>query len=169
MTLFNQLLSFSKDSETFSVEDLAEHHHLRHNQSRAESPHWQFGNTDATCALLGFPSLIVLIDLGNHFRAQYTNLIGVLGRNGRNGLQTLYVEDVKTFYLQGDLPLAYERRELPYYTVEATELNDRMSHHIGFQVTWPFPPWDHNGTDIEPLVAKYEQGCDATGREISTF
>ena len=31
MTLFNQLLSFSKDGETFSLEDLAEHHHLRHN------------------------------------------------------------------------------------------------------------------------------------------
>ena len=51
ITLFNQLLSFSKDGETFSLEDLAEHHHLRHNQSRAESPRWQFGNAVATCAL----------------------------------------------------------------------------------------------------------------------
>lgn len=51
MTLFDQLLSFSKDGETFSLEDLAEAHHLRHNQSRAESPRWQFGNQDATCAL----------------------------------------------------------------------------------------------------------------------
>ena len=51
MTLFNQLLSFSKDGETFSLEDLSEAHHLRHNQSRSESPHWQFGNSDATCAL----------------------------------------------------------------------------------------------------------------------
>ena len=101
-------------------------------------------------------------------RAQYTNLVGVLGRNGRYGLQTLYVEDVKTFYLQGDLPTAYERRELPYYAVEATELNDRMTHHIGFQITRPFPPWDHNGTDIEPLVARYEQASDATGLEVDT-
>lgn len=51
MTLFHQLLSFSKDGETFSLEDLAEAHHLRHNQSRGESPRWQFGNQDATCAL----------------------------------------------------------------------------------------------------------------------
>ena len=51
MTLFNQLLSFSKDGQTFSLEDLAEAHHLRHNQTRAESPAWQFGNSDATCAL----------------------------------------------------------------------------------------------------------------------
>ncbi|CAF9939478.1 hypothetical protein IMSHALPRED_001366 [Imshaugia aleurites] len=116
MTLFNQLLSFSKNGETFSLEDLAEHHHLRHNQSRAEGPHWQFGNSNATCAL-----------------AQYTNLVGVLGRNGEYGLQTLYVEDVKRFYLLEYLPLAYERRELPYYSVESTVLNDRMTHHIGFQ------------------------------------
>ncbi|CAF9910692.1 MAG: hypothetical protein HETSPECPRED_010149 [Heterodermia speciosa] len=93
MTLFKQLLSFSKDGQTFSLEDLAEHHHLRHDQSRAESPRWQFGNSDAT--------------------AQYTILVGILGRNGRYGLQTLYVEDVRKFYLQEDLPDAYERRELP--------------------------------------------------------
>ena len=67
------------------------------------------------------------------FRAQYTNLVGVLGRNGEYGLQTLYVEDVKRFYLLEYLPLAYERRELPYYSVESTVLNDRMTHHIGFQ------------------------------------
>lgn len=151
MTLFNQLLSFSKDGVTFSLEDLAEHHHLRHNQSRAENPHWQFGNSDATCAL-----------------AQYTNLIGVLGRNGRYGLQTLYVEDVKRFYLQDDLPIAYERRELPYYAVEATGLNDRMTHHIGYQITRPFPPWDHNGTDVEPLIARYEKVSDAVGLASDT-
>ena len=78
------------------------------------------------------------------------------------------MEDVKTFYLQEDLPVAYERRELPYYSVEANELNDRMTHHIGFQITQPFPPWDHNGTDIEPLVAKYEQWCDVTKLAIDT-
>ena len=78
------------------------------------------------------------------------------------------MEDVKTFYLQEDLPVAYERRELPYYSVEATELNDRMTHHIGFQITQPFPSWDHNGTDIEPLVAKYEQGSDVTNMVIDT-
>ncbi|KAL8795219.1 MAG: hypothetical protein Q9195_002230 [Heterodermia aff. obscurata] len=149
MTLFKQLLSFSKDGQTFSLEDLAEHHHLRHNQSRAESPRWQFGNADATCAL-----------------AQYTNLVGVLGRNGRYGLQTLYVEDVRKFYLQEDLPDAYERRELPYYGVEAAELNDRMTHHIGYQITRPFPPWDHNGTDIEPLAAQYERGCDSAELQL---
>lgn len=69
MTLFDQLLCFSKDGETFSLEDLAEHHHLRHNQSRAESPHWQFGNSDATCALLELSSRIVLNGLANHFQS----------------------------------------------------------------------------------------------------
>ena len=60
MNLFKQLLSFSKDGQAFSLEDLAEHHHLRHDQSRAESPRWQFGNSDATCALLDAPVLLVL-------------------------------------------------------------------------------------------------------------
>ena len=101
-------------------------------------------------------------------RAQYTNLVGMLGRNGKYGLQTLYVEDVKRFYLAGDLPAAYQRRELPYYAVEATILNDRMSHHIGYQINRPFPPWDHNGTDVEPLVAKYEQGSRPREAVIST-
>lgn len=47
------------------------------------------------------------------FRAQYTNLVGVLGRLGKNGLSTLYVEDVRHFYVAEDLPIAYMRRELP--------------------------------------------------------
>lgn len=47
------------------------------------------------------------------FSAQYTNLVGVLGRLGKNGLSTLYVEDVRHFYVHEDLPLAYLRRELP--------------------------------------------------------
>ena len=101
-------------------------------------------------------------------RAQYTNLVGMLGRNGKHGLQTLYVEDVRQFYLKEDLPDAYQRRELPYYAVEATELNDRMTHHIGYQISRPFPPWDHNGTDIEPLVARYERTCDSAGLAINT-
>ena len=101
-------------------------------------------------------------------RAQYTNLVGVLGRNGKYGLQTLYVEDVKKFYLQEDLPDAYERREFPYYAVEATILNDRMTHHIGYQITRPFPPWDHNGTDIEPLSAQYEQSSQSTSLAVQT-
>ncbi|KAL8694934.1 MAG: hypothetical protein Q9218_000505 [Villophora microphyllina] len=143
-TLLDSLLSFSKDGETLTLEDMAEHHHLRHNQSRAESKSWQFGNSDATCAL-----------------AQYTNLVGVLGRNGKHGLQTLFVEDVKKFYLAEDLPDAYERRELPYYAIEATQLIDRMTHHIGFQIMRPFPPGDHDGRDIEPVKAAYEEkpGC----------
>ncbi|KAL8818069.1 MAG: hypothetical protein Q9223_003217 [Gallowayella weberi] len=140
MTLLDSLLGFSKDGETLTLEDLAEHHHLRHNQSRAESKSWQFGNSDATCAL-----------------AQYTNLVGVLGRNGKHGLLTLYVEDVKKFYMQEDLPDAYERRELPYYAIEATNLIDRMTHHIGFQILRPFPADDHDGRDIEPLQAAYEK------------
>lgn len=90
-------------------------------------------------------------------RAQYTNLIGVLGRNGRHGLQTLYIEDVKEFYTSEDLPDAYERRELPYYAIEATQLIDRMTHHIGYQIMRPFPSGDHDGRDVEPVKALYEE------------
>lgn len=50
-TLMESLPGFSKDGETLTLEDLAEHHHLRHNQSRSGSPSWQIGNTDATCGL----------------------------------------------------------------------------------------------------------------------
>lgn len=94
-------------------------------------------------------------------RAQYTNLVGVLGRNGKHGLQTLYVKDVKEFYLSEDLPDAYERRELPYYAIEATQLIDRMTHHIGFQIVRPFPSGDYDGRDVEPVKALYEEkpGC----------
>jgi len=51
MTLFKSLLSFSKDGVTLSLEDLAEHHHLRHNQSKAENPGFIFGNQGAICSL----------------------------------------------------------------------------------------------------------------------
>lgn len=50
-TLFESLLSFSKDQTTLTMEDAAEHHHLRHNQSRSDNPHFRFGNLDAACAL----------------------------------------------------------------------------------------------------------------------
>ena len=46
-------------------------------------------------------------------RAQYTNMVGVLGRFGKHGRTTLYVEDVETFYLDEDIPRGYERREAP--------------------------------------------------------
>ncbi|MCJ1417132.1 hypothetical protein MMC32_003471 [Xylographa parallela] len=96
ITLLESLLGFSKDGETLSLEDLAEHHHLRHNQSALENPNFQFGSHHAICSL-----------------AQYTNLVGVLGRHGKYGLSTLYVKDVRHFYLHEDLPSAYMRRELP--------------------------------------------------------
>lgn len=51
MTLLDSLLSFSKDGETLTLEDLAEHHHLRHNQSLADNPRFRFGNQDAACAM----------------------------------------------------------------------------------------------------------------------
>lgn len=144
---------------------MAEHHHLRHSQSRAGSKSWQFGNSDATCALyvpFSFPIVSSKIPWSDMIgRAQYTNLVGVLGRHGKHGLQTLYVEDVKEFYTAEDLPNAYERRELPYYAIEATQLIDRMTHHIGFQIMRPFPSDDHDGRDIEPVKALYEEkpGC----------
>ncbi|OJJ96371.1 hypothetical protein ASPACDRAFT_34759 [Aspergillus aculeatus ATCC 16872] len=90
MTLFESLLSFSKDGETLSLEDMAEHHHLRHNQSKAENPNFVFGN-----------------------QAQYTNMVGVLGKFGKHGRTTLFLDDVKTFYLEEDIPRMYERREAP--------------------------------------------------------
>ncbi|MCJ1388167.1 hypothetical protein MMC18_001012 [Xylographa bjoerkii] len=143
MTLLQSLLSFSKDGETLSLEDLAEHHHLRHNQSALENPHFRFGSRNAICSL-----------------AQYTNLVGVLGRQGKYGLSTLYVEDVQHFYLNEDLPSAYMRRELPYYSPEANHLIDRMANHIGFLIERPFPANDQDpGVDIEPMVAKYERPC----------
>ena len=139
MTLFNSLLSFSKDNTTLTLEDLAEHHHLRHNQSKIENPKFRFGNLDAVCTL-----------------AQYTTLTGILGRNGPNGLQTLFLEDVKTFYLDEDLPKSYQRREMPFYTPESIAYMDRMTNHIGFVIQRPFPVNDSDGRDVEPVVAKYE-------------
>ena len=40
-------------------------------------------------------------------------MVGVLGRYGKHGRTTLYTEDVRTFYVDEDIPKAYERRELP--------------------------------------------------------
>lgn len=51
VTLFNSLLGFSKDGITLTIEDLAEHHHLRHNQSKLENPKFRFGNRDAITSL----------------------------------------------------------------------------------------------------------------------
>ena len=51
-TLYESLLAFSSDGGvTLSLEDMAEHHHLRHNQSRAETPGFVFGNQGALCCL----------------------------------------------------------------------------------------------------------------------
>ena len=90
--------------------------------------------------------------------AQYANLAAVLGRVGPNGLNTVYVEDVRAFYETEDLPPAYQRRELPYFSVEANDLTDRMTHHVGFQIVRPFPEGDGFGkwSDVEPVVAPYE-------------
>ena len=140
MTLFNALMASSKDGETLTLEDAAEHHHLRHNQSRADNPDFRFGNQDAICSL-----------------AQYGNLFGVLGKLGKNGLTTLFLDDVRTFYLDEDLPAGYARREMPYYSPEANAFIDWMAHHIGFQIQRPYPPGDQDGRDIEPVVAKFDQ------------
>ncbi|PLB52247.1 hypothetical protein P170DRAFT_402251, partial [Aspergillus steynii IBT 23096] len=125
MALFESLLSFSKDGVTFTLEDLAEHHHLRHNQSKADNPHFVFGNQGAICSL-----------------AQYTNMVGVLGRKGKHGWTTLYVDDVKTFYLDEDIPKTYERREMAHYSPESNAFVDRMTHHVGYAIQRPFPEGD---------------------------
>ena len=51
-TLYESLMGFSGDGGvTLSLEDLAKHHHLRHNQSKAETPGFVFGNQGAICSL----------------------------------------------------------------------------------------------------------------------
>ncbi|KAF7165184.1 hypothetical protein CNMCM5623_009450 [Aspergillus felis] len=140
-TLFDSLLSFSKDGETLSLEDMAEHHHLRHNQSKAENPGFVFGNQGAICSL-----------------AQYTNMVGVLGKFGKHGRTTLFVDDVKTFYLDEDIPRNYERREAPHYSPESNAMIDRMSHHVGYTIQRPFPEGDQDpGRDICPMKARFQR------------
>lgn len=51
MTLYSSLMSFSSDGITLSLEDMAKHHHLRHNLSLAENPTFVFGNQGALCSL----------------------------------------------------------------------------------------------------------------------
>ncbi|KAI1200182.1 Chloroperoxidase [Nemania serpens] len=145
MTLFEQLISVSKDGVTLSFEDAAEHHHRRHNDSKANNPEFRFGNQMAICSL-----------------AQYGNMFGVLGRAGKHGLNTLYLEDVKKFYLDDDWPVGYARREMPYYSPEANSYIDRMAHHIGYLIQRPYPPGDGDkGVDVEPEIAKFQLsgGC----------
>ena len=83
----------------------------------------------------------------------------MLGKPGKNGINTVFIEDVRRFYVVEDLPLNYGRRELPYFSTEANNYVDRMTHHIGFQIQRPFPKDDHDGRDIEPLVAKFDKPC----------
>ena len=56
-------------------------------------------------------------------RAQYTNMVGVLGKFGKHGRTTLYVKDVETFYLKEDIPKGYERREAPVRTTNIFHCN----------------------------------------------
>ncbi|KAI4861524.1 Chloroperoxidase [Hypoxylon rubiginosum] len=154
MTLFEQLMSVSKDGVTLSFEDAAEHHHRRHNDSKANNPEFRFGNQMAICSL-----------------AQYGNMFGVLGRAGKHGLNTLFVADVKKFYLDDDWPVGYARREMPYYSPEANSYIDRMAHHIGYRIQRPYPPGDGDrGVDVEPETAKFQMGggCnEGKGEQVS--
>lgn len=52
-------------------------------------------------------------------RAQYTNMVGVLGRFGKHGRTTLYIEDVETFHLDEDIPQRFERREAPVRQIQS--------------------------------------------------
>ncbi|KAI1271125.1 Chloroperoxidase [Xylaria sp. FL0933] len=136
----DNLMSASKDGVTLSLEDAAEHHHRRHNDSKAHNPGFRFGNQMAICSL-----------------AQYGNMFGVLGRAGKHGLNTLYIADVKKFYLDDDWPVGYARREMPYYSPEANAYIDRMAYHIGYQIQRPYPPGDGDkGIDVEPETAKFQ-------------
>lgn len=95
------------------------------------------------------------------------NLAAVLGRVGPNGLNTLYLDDLRTFYEKEDLPATYQRRELPYYSVEANDLTDRITHHIGFQIVRPFPKGDGFGkwADIEPIKAPFDSASGVIGEQ----
>ena len=66
------------------------------------------------------------------------------------------MDELRTFYLEEDIPVGYARREMPYYSVEANCYIDRMAHHIGFQPIRPWPPNDDDGRDVEPTNAEYE-------------
>lgn len=79
-----------------------------------------------------------------------------MGRIGPNGLNTVFLDDLRVFYLDEDLPPGYSRRELPYYSAEANSYIDRMTHHIGFQIQRPWPKNDQDGRDIEPAMAKFD-------------
>ena len=69
----------------------------------------------------------------------------------------MYVDELRTFYLEEDIPRGYARREFPYYSIEANGYIDRMAHHIGFQPIRPWPPNDADGRDVEPIKAQYER------------
>ncbi|KAH7303980.1 Chloroperoxidase [Stachybotrys elegans] len=138
-TLLEQLLSASKDGVTLTVEDAAEHHHRRHNDSKATNPNFRFGYQGAMCSL-----------------AQYANMFGMLGRMGVNGMTTLYVEDVRQFYLRDDVPEGYMRRQLPYYANEATLFMERMARHIGYTIPRPIPANDRELYDVEGDVAIFD-------------
>ena len=89
-------------------------------------------------------------------RAQYGNLFGVLGRIGPNGLNTVFLKDLCFFYTKEDIPPGYDRRELPFFSPEANSYIDRMTHHIGFQIERPWPKYDQDGRDVEPVVANFD-------------
>ncbi|MCJ1365644.1 hypothetical protein MMC16_004769 [Acarospora aff. strigata] len=95
------------------MEDMAEHHHLRHNQSLADNAYFRFGNQDAASSLL---------------KTQYDNIFGVLGRIGPNGLNMVFLEDFRVFYTEEDNTPGYGRRELAFYSPEANTYVDRMTH-----------------------------------------
>ena len=80
----------------------------------------------------------------------------MIGRIGPNGLNTVFIEDLRVFYATEDLPPGYGRRELPFYSVEANSYIDRMAHHIGFQIQRPWPENDQDGRDVEPVKAKFD-------------
>ncbi|KAI0189896.1 hypothetical protein F4808DRAFT_31909 [Astrocystis sublimbata] len=130
-TLFAQLIAASKDGTTLSFEDAAEHHRRRrNNDSKPHNPAFRFGNKMAICLL-----------------ARYGNMFGVLRRAGKHGLNTLYVEDVKRFYLEDDWPVGDARRELPYFSPEANSYIDCMARHIGYEIQRPHPPSDDDEGD----------------------
>ena len=55
-------------------------------------------------------------------------MVGVLGKFGKHGRTTLYVEDVQDFYLKEDIPRGYERREAPVsFTRSEINKNKRLN------------------------------------------
>lgn len=72
-------------------------------------------------------------------------MVGVLGKRGKHGWSTLYVDDVKAFYLNEDIPHDYERREMAVRSISDIALISFLTNcnsttpqnQMLLQIAWP--------------------------------